>query len=147
MALDPDTLMARLRDGLALRVALRIKGPRRKKSKHSKLATNRRRNAGRRDAARRKTARGRLSVDGATSAAAVRRRIRAIAYEWQLPPDDVAKALKSGNRATEEMFDFAERYHVSLDWLIWGDLKGLQQMTSERRARRFMTATRMEPGA
>jgi hypothetical protein len=59
--------------------------------------------------------------------------VRAIAYEWQLPPEDVAIALKSGNRATEEMFDFANRHKISLDWLIWGDIKGLQRMMRLRR--------------
>jgi hypothetical protein len=115
-----------------------------RKAKPSKLALIRRRNAARRRAARRKTPRGRLSADGAASATATRQRIRAIGYDWQLPPDDVAKALKPGNRATDELYDFAQRYRLSLDWLIWGDLKGLQRMTNERRARRLMTTTSME---
>jgi hypothetical protein len=38
-------------------------------------------------------------------------------------------------------------HHMSLDWIIWGDLKGLQQMTNRRRAQRFMTHTSMETEA
>jgi hypothetical protein len=29
---------------------------------------------------------------------------------------------------TDELLDFAEKYHVSLDWLLCGDLKGLHRM-------------------
>jgi hypothetical protein len=29
---------------------------------------------------------------------------------------------------TDELFDFAEKYHISLDWLLSGDLKGLHRM-------------------
>jgi hypothetical protein len=42
---------------------------------------------------------------------------------------------------TEELCDFIEKYRISYDWLIAGDLKGLHRMTNERNARRMMTST------
>jgi len=42
---------------------------------------------------------------------------------------------------TDELCDFIEKYRISYDWLIGGDLKGLQKMTDQRRAGRVMTST------
>lgn len=107
----------------------------------SKLARTRRRNAARRLNQRRSTAAGRLSVDGATSKDAIRRRILALAYERKLPKAEFAKALTC---QTFQVAEFVERHRLSFDWLYFGDLKGLLWMTNDRRARRVMTATSME---
>jgi hypothetical protein len=58
-----------------------------------------------------------------------------------LHPDDVAKAMKC---STYETGIFAKKHRVSFDWLLAGDLKGLQRKTRERAGRRSMTATVVE---
>jgi hypothetical protein len=84
--------------------------------------TTRERNARFRARQRRKTAYGRLIDDGASTNAAMRRRIQAIAYERRLPPEEIAKALTC---RTFDVVQFAKRHRVNCDWLIFGDLKGL----------------------
>jgi hypothetical protein len=91
----------------------------------TKLALTRRRNGARRLAARRKTPLGRLQTDGSCKLENVRRRLHWLAYERQIPEKDLPKVQCN---PTDEFFDFAEKYNVSLDWLLCGDLKGLHRM-------------------
>lgn len=78
------------------------------------------------DNARRK-AFGRLERDGAHSNAALQRRVRALAAERNIPPADLAKLMQKrvNDRAIHV---FCEKYKVSYDWLLCGDLRGLQRM-------------------
>jgi len=46
--------------------------------------------------------------------------------------------------STYETGIFAKKHRVSFDWLLAGDLKGLQRKTRERAGRRSMTATVVE---
>ena len=73
----------------------------------------------------------RLERDGAHSNAAVQRRVRALAAERDIPPADYAKLMhkRVNDRAIHV---FCKKYKVSYDWLLCGDLKGLQQMKHER---------------
>jgi len=57
-------------------------------------------------------------------------RIRMIARERGLSDAEIAKALNCGITAVVE---FAKKHHVSLDWLIDGDLKGLLRTVRARR--------------
>jgi hypothetical protein len=67
----------------------------------------------------------RLSKDGASSDAATRRRIAVIAVERNLNPSET-KALMKGRRISLFLLgQFAEKHHLSVDWLIGGDLKEL----------------------
>jgi hypothetical protein len=91
----------------------------------TKRALTRRRNAAFRLAARRKTPLGRLHTDGSCKPENIRRRLRSLAYERQIPEKDLPKAQCC---PTDELLDFAEKYHISLDWLLCGDLKGLHRM-------------------
>jgi hypothetical protein len=91
----------------------------------TKRALTRRRNAAFRLAARRKTPLGRLHTDGSCKPENVRRRLQWLAYERQIPEKDLPKVQCD---PTDELLDFAEKHHVSLDWLLGGDLKGLHRM-------------------
>jgi hypothetical protein len=91
----------------------------------TKLALTRRRNGALRLAARRKTPLGRLQTDGSCKPENVRRRLYCLAYERQIPEKDLPKVQCN---LTDELCDFAEKYHISLDWLLCGDLKGLHRM-------------------
>jgi hypothetical protein len=84
------------------------------------------------DGARRRAI-DRLERDGCHSTDAVRRRVLALAAERNLAPADYSKLLhkRIGSSAA---VDFCDKYKVSLDWLLCGDLKGLQRMTQEARA-------------
>jgi hypothetical protein len=91
------------------------------------------------DNARRKAI-GRLERDGAHTTAALQRRVRALAAERDIPPADYAKLMYK-RIGTPAFLAFCEKHNVSADWLLCGDLKGLQRMTLERKARRVMTST------
>jgi hypothetical protein len=67
----------------------------------------------------------RLGKDGAGSDAAVRRRISLIAAERKLDPPETEALMKGRWLSTFHICQFAKKHHVSLDWLICGDLKGL----------------------
>jgi hypothetical protein len=56
---------------------------------------------------------------------AIRQRIRLIANERRLSNDQIAKALTCKDDA---LLQFADDHKISLDWLICGDLAGLQRM-------------------
>jgi hypothetical protein len=90
-----------------------------------KRALTRRRNASLRLAARRKTPLGRLHTDGSCKPENVRRRLQWLAHERQIPEKDLPKVQCC---PTDELLDFAEKHHLSLDWLLGGDLKGLHRM-------------------
>ena len=78
-------------------------------------------------------ARERLERDGAHSSDALRRRVRAIAQERNLPPADIAKLMYKRINTRDVML-FCEEHKVSFDWLLCGDLRGLQRMTREAKA-------------
>jgi hypothetical protein len=78
------------------------------------------------DGARRRAA-DRLKRDGCQSSDAVRRRVLALAAERNLQPADYAKLLHKRISAAPAV-DFCEKHKVSLDWLLCGDLQGLQRM-------------------
>jgi hypothetical protein len=56
----------------------------------------------------------------------------------EITPADVAKVMKC---TSYEIEVFAKKYRVGYDWLLYGDLKGLQRMTCERSARSGKTLT------
>jgi hypothetical protein len=72
-------------------------------------------------------ARARLVRDGCRTDAAMRRRLLALATERNLPPAEYAKLLHK-RVITGSILDFCKKHDVSLDWLMHGDLKGLQRM-------------------
>jgi hypothetical protein len=84
------------------------------------------------NAARRKAA-DRLERDGAHSTAALQRRVRSLAQERNIPPADFAKLMYK-RIITANAMAFCEKHQVSLDWLLYGDLRGLQRMTKEAKA-------------
>jgi hypothetical protein len=89
------------------------------------------------NAARRKAA-DRLERDGAHSMDAIRRRVRAIAQERNLQPADIAKLMHK-RISTPHVVAFCEKHKISMDWLLCGDLKGLQRMTCEAKAQQAET--------
>jgi hypothetical protein len=72
-------------------------------------------------------ARARLDRDGCHTNAALRRRVLLLAAERNLPPAEYAKLLHK-RVMTGSILDFCKKHDVSLDWLMHGDLKGLQRM-------------------
>jgi hypothetical protein len=72
----------------------------------------------------------RLKRDGAQSMDAVRRRVHAIVEERNLAPAEYAKLMHK-RMSTAAAVDFCDKHKISLDWLLCGDLKGLQRMTNE----------------
>jgi hypothetical protein len=67
----------------------------------------------------------RLNEDGATTNAAIRRRIALIAAERKLDASET-KALMEGRwLTTYHLCQLAKKHHLSVSWLIHGDLKGL----------------------
>jgi hypothetical protein len=86
------------------------------------------------DGARRRAA-DRLDRDGRHSPDAVRRRVLALAAERNLAPADYAKLLHK-RISSSAAVDFCDKHKVSLDWLLSGDLQGLQRMTKEEIAPR-----------
>lgn len=96
------------------------------------------------DATRRKAA-DRLKRDGAYSMDAIRRRVRAIAQERNLQPAEIAKLMYK-RISTIHVMAFCEKHKISMDWLLCGDLKGLQRMTCEAKSHQVETveAQRLE---
>jgi hypothetical protein len=74
----------------------------------------------------------RLERDGAHSTAALQRRVRALAHERNIPPADFAKLMYK-RVSTPAVMEFCEKHKVSFDWILGGDLAGLQQMTREHK--------------
>jgi hypothetical protein len=61
----------------------------------------------------------------------MRRRIDMIAADSGVPESEVAKVR--GRLKHYDLLCFAEKYRISLDWLICGDLKGLVRTIVARR--------------
>jgi hypothetical protein len=61
----------------------------------------------------------------------MRRRIDIIAADYGVPETEVAKVR--GRLKHDDVLCFAEKYRISLDWLICGDLKGLVRTIVARR--------------
>jgi hypothetical protein len=62
----------------------------------------------------------------------IRTRIRLIAHERNICPDETKKALSLRHY---DLMRFAKKHSLSLDWLISGDLKGLLRMVRGQCAR------------
>jgi len=75
----------------------------------------------------------RLERDGATSRPAMQRRILALAAERSIAPADFHKLMYK-RPSTGAVMVFCKKYKVSFDWLLCGDLKGLQRMRQEEKA-------------
>ena len=84
-------------------------------------------------------ARDRLLRDGARSNAAMRRRLLALAAERNLPPAEYAKLMHK-RIMDRSIHDFCSKHNVSLDWLMYGDLKGLQRMKQWAKEHHGLTA-------
>jgi hypothetical protein len=63
----------------------------------------------------------------------LRRRARGFAEERSLPPAEIHKLMYKRIR-TPDVMAFCEKHKVSFDWLLCGDLRGLQRMTQEAKA-------------
>jgi hypothetical protein len=61
----------------------------------------------------------------------MRRRIDIIAADYGVPETEVAKVR--GGLKHYDLLCFAQKYRISLDWLICGDLKGLVRTIVARR--------------
>jgi hypothetical protein len=75
----------------------------------------------------------RLHRDGSDSTRAMQRRVRALAAERSMPPADIHKLMYKRVR-TNDLIAFCKKHKVAADWLLCGDLKGLQRMTQEAKA-------------
>jgi hypothetical protein len=84
-------------------------------------------------------ARNRLRRDGCSSADAFRHRVLVLAAERDLPPAEYAKLLRK-RCPMGPIGKFCKKHDVSLDWLMDGDLKGLQRMKNWERQGNTMTA-------
>jgi hypothetical protein len=82
--------------------------------------------------ARHRRAQERLRRDGAESRPAMQRRIQALAAERSIPPADYAKLMYK-RVSTAALIAFCDKHNVSTDWLLCGDLKGLQRMMHDHR--------------
>ena len=67
----------------------------------------------------------RLTKDGSCSNAAIRKRIALIATERKLEPSETEALMKGRWLRTFDLCQFAKKRHLSVDWLIFGNLKGL----------------------
>jgi hypothetical protein len=85
-------------------------------------------------------ARARLEIDGCTGSAATRRRVLWVVHERKLAPAEIEKAMTC---KAQYLGEFAERYQLSFDWLLFGDLNGLQRMTQPKPKPALLTATQL----
>jgi hypothetical protein len=65
----------------------------------------------------------RLTDDGASSNATIRKRIALIAAERNLDPSETQALMKGRWLKLYHLGQFAEKHHLRLDWLISGNLK------------------------
>ncbi|MGX1354552.1 hypothetical protein AB7M49_008177 [Bradyrhizobium elkanii] len=72
----------------------------------------------------------RLKKDGSTSSANVRRRLALIANERLLPDAAASRAARSFS----ETIAFCKAQAVNLDWVLYGDLKGLLRTVQDARS-------------
>jgi hypothetical protein len=70
---------------------------------------------------------GRYTPTDGCSSAAVRARMHLYMLERKATEAEIAGWLK-GKLTTQRIHDFGEKYPVSYDWLLCGDLKGLWRM-------------------
>jgi hypothetical protein len=77
-------------------------------------------------------ARQRLVKDGCRTDAAMRRRLLVLAAERNIAPDEYAKLMHK-RIMMRSIQAFCKKHDVSLDWLMDGDLKGLQRMKAWKR--------------
>jgi len=70
---------------------------------------------------------GRLAADGASNPQHIARRTLWLSQEWKLPP-----CPKVGRTMSDALLRYCDAHSVSLDWLLYGDLKGLQRMVRNR---------------
>lgn len=62
----------------------------------------------------------------------VRKRILLLATERGLPKKDVERALKASlGRRRGFLIDFALAHGINLNWLLFGDIRGLREMVRE----------------
>jgi len=73
---------------------------------------------------------GSLDADGASSAQSISRRLLWLAIEWGLE-----RAPKVGNAPSDELCDYCRKHGISFDWMLCGDLRGLQAKTHRRLGR------------
>ena len=78
----------------------------------------------------RRKAIARLERDGAHSAAAFQRRVRSLAAERSILPADIHKLMYK-RPSTGAVMAFCKKHEVSYDWLLCGDLRGLQRMSQK----------------
>ena len=88
-------------------------------------------------------ARQRLVRDGCRTDAAMRRRLLVLAAERNLPPAEYAKLMHK-RIMIKSIQEFCRKHNVSLDWLMDGDLKGLQRMKQWAKEDHGMTAVSPE---
>ena len=73
-------------------------------------------------------ANGRM-IDAGYKTEAIRKRIRQVAQERNLPMVDVDRALTAcgalKSRRGDYLIDFGLSHGIDLDWLIYGDIRGL----------------------
>lgn len=91
-------------------------------------STKARRCVARRRAKWRDSPDGRLTADGASKSAQIKRRLLWLVHEWQLPAHPPI-----GRSQSQELSDYIITHGISYDWLYLGDLKGLQRMMQWRR--------------
>jgi hypothetical protein len=78
-------------------------------------------------------ARNRLRQDGCSSDDAFRKRVLLLAAERGFPPAEYAKLMRK-RVPMKPISAFCKKHDVSLDWLMDGDLKGLQRMKQWKKA-------------
>jgi hypothetical protein len=83
-------------------------------------------------------ARTRLEIDGAGRGEAVQRRILWLAHERKLAPAEIEKAMTC---RLHHLAAFIKRQNLSYDWLLYGDLKGLQRMHVKKQSPAILTVT------
>src|SRR5690242_15831144 len=71
---------------------------------------------------------GRLDAAGASKYEQMNRRALWLAIEWQL-----RRCPKIGRTWTSQLSDYCQNHGVSMDWLLYGNLKVLQRMMEARR--------------
>jgi hypothetical protein len=73
------------------------------------------------------TAMERLAKDGASSDAAIRKRLALFATERKLDASETGAVMK-GRLSSYHLGQFAKKHHVSFDWMLAGDLEGRLRM-------------------
>ena len=86
----------------------------------------------------------RLNKAGASSDAAVRRRIALIAAERKLNPSETKPLMSDRSIPLHPLGQFRKKHNLSLDWLLAGDLKGLKQTAEWKTQELLSVATTRE---